>query len=29
MDRFLRLCFASPVAVQLLQNDFEPALQGS
>jgi len=29
MDRFLRLCFASPVAVELLQNDFQPAPQGT
>ncbi len=28
MDRFLRLCFASPVAVQLLQSDFQPAPEG-
>jgi putative zinc finger/helix-turn-helix YgiT family protein len=29
MDRFLRLCFASPAAVQLLQNDFQSAPQGT
>jgi putative zinc finger/helix-turn-helix YgiT family protein len=29
MDRFLRVCFASPAAVELLQNDFQPSARGA
>lgn len=29
MDRFLRVCFASPSAVELLQNDFQPSARGA
>ena len=29
MDRFLRLCLASPAAVALLQNDFQPSARGA
>jgi putative zinc finger/helix-turn-helix YgiT family protein len=29
MDRFLRVCFASPAAVELLQRDFQPSAQGA
>ena len=29
MDRFLRLCFASPAAVELLRSDFQPSARGA
>lgn len=29
MDRFLRLCFASPAAVELLRSDFQPSAKGA
>src|SRR5881397_3051470 len=29
MDRFLRLCLASPAAVELLQSDFQPSARGA
>jgi putative zinc finger/helix-turn-helix YgiT family protein len=29
MDRFLRLCLASPAAVELLRNDFQPSPSGA
>ncbi len=29
MDRFLRLCLASPAAVELLRNDFLPSASGA
>jgi putative zinc finger/helix-turn-helix YgiT family protein len=29
MDRFLRVCFASPAAVKLLQSDFQPSARGA
>jgi putative transcriptional regulator len=29
MDRFLRVCLASPAAVELLQSDFQPTAQGA
>ena len=29
MDRFLRVCFASPAAVALLRNDFQPSARGA
>lgn len=29
MDRFLRLCFASPAAVELLQSDFQGIARGA
>jgi len=29
MDRFLRLCFASPAAVDLLRTDFQPSANGA
>jgi putative zinc finger/helix-turn-helix YgiT family protein len=29
MDRFVRVCLASPAAVRLLQTDFEPAARGA
>jgi putative zinc finger/helix-turn-helix YgiT family protein len=29
MDRFLRVCFASPAAVELLRNDFQPSTRGA
>ena len=29
MDRFLRVCFASPAAVELLQRDFQPSAKGA
>jgi putative zinc finger/helix-turn-helix YgiT family protein len=29
MDRFVRLCFASPVAVELLRSDFQPLARGA
>ena len=28
LDRFLRVCLASPAAVELLQNDFHPSTSG-
>jgi len=29
MDRFLRVCFASPAAVELLRSDFQPSAKGA
>jgi putative zinc finger/helix-turn-helix YgiT family protein len=29
MDRFLRVCLASPAAVELLRNDFQPSARGA
>jgi putative zinc finger/helix-turn-helix YgiT family protein len=29
MDRFLRVCLASPAAVELLRNDFQPSVTGA
>jgi putative zinc finger/helix-turn-helix YgiT family protein len=29
LDRFLRLCLASPAAVELLSNDFQPTAKGA
>jgi putative zinc finger/helix-turn-helix YgiT family protein len=29
LDRFLRLCFASPAAVELLRSDFQPSARGA
>jgi putative zinc finger/helix-turn-helix YgiT family protein len=29
MDRFLRVCFASPGAVELLRSDFQPSARGA
>jgi putative zinc finger/helix-turn-helix YgiT family protein len=29
LDRFLRVCLASPPAVQLLQSDFQPSARGA
>lgn len=29
MDRFLRVCFASPAAVDLLRSDFQPSARGA
>jgi putative zinc finger/helix-turn-helix YgiT family protein len=29
MDRFVRLCLASPAAMELLQNDFQPSARGA
>jgi putative zinc finger/helix-turn-helix YgiT family protein len=29
LDRFLRVCFASPAAVALLRSDFQPSAQGA
>ena len=29
MDRFLRLCLASPAAVELLRSDFQPSARGA
>jgi putative zinc finger/helix-turn-helix YgiT family protein len=29
MDRFLRLCLASPAAVELLRSDFQPSASGA
>lgn len=29
MDRFLRVCFASPAAVELLRSDFQPSARGA
>jgi putative zinc finger/helix-turn-helix YgiT family protein len=29
MDRFLRVCLASPAAVELLLNDFQPSARGA
>jgi putative zinc finger/helix-turn-helix YgiT family protein len=29
MDRFLRVCLASPAAVELLQSDFQPSARGA
>src|SRR5437762_341779 len=29
MDRFLRVCLASPAAVDLLRNDFQPSAKGA
>ena len=28
MDRFLRVCLASPAVVDLLRNDFQPSIVG-
>jgi putative zinc finger/helix-turn-helix YgiT family protein len=28
MDRFLRVCLASPAALELLRNDFQPSVKG-
>jgi putative zinc finger/helix-turn-helix YgiT family protein len=28
LDRFLRVCLASPAAVELLQSDFQPSVRG-
>jgi hypothetical protein len=29
MDRFLRVCLASPAAVELLSRDFQPSTKGA
>jgi putative zinc finger/helix-turn-helix YgiT family protein len=29
MDRFLRVCFATPAAVELLRTDFQPSARGA
>ena len=29
MDRFIRVCLASPAAVELLRNDFQPSAKGA
>ncbi len=29
MDRFLRVCFASPAVVELLRSDFQPSARGA
>src|SRR5207302_2710035 len=29
MDRFIRVCLASPAAVELLRNDFQPTARGA
>jgi len=29
MDRFLRVCFSSPAAVELLRTDFQPTVHGA
>jgi len=29
LDRFLRLCLASPAAVEILRNDFQPSAKGA
>lgn len=29
MDRFLRVCFASPAAVEMLRNEFQPSARGA
>jgi putative zinc finger/helix-turn-helix YgiT family protein len=29
MDRFIRVCLASPAAVKLLENDFQPSARGA